>query len=267
MIVNSTYRQGTDRDGKPSDIQDAYFDNLPNVGVADCHSGFNNTFNSGGVVRDILLEKMNVSGDGASLEERINCANNTIDHFQKDERFKFRAGAVFALAQIGDKPVQIIQGGDSIVVWRLKLGEIGFTKNQYENYDIQAVANFARLMKKYNENEQKVWPEHREFLANIRERFANRKYPVLNGDPRIKDCWFTIKIPKKSLDSMLFFTDGLIAGLPGYKNTETLMKEIFGRSKEQGLDGLINWVRNIQKKTLRHSHCRQPEISIVSVTF
>ena len=249
MIVSSIYSQGT-----AEQIQDVCLTNPPVLGVVDCHDGINKT---GKVIRDIILGSYPLS---------LFKVNKEILNYQRNIKIGDRAGAVFALSQIVNEFINILQGGDSLAVWQLKSGEIGFTPDQYRSYDIAAIANFSKLKEKYGEN-KKIWEKHKKFLGKMRETAANVHYAVLNGDPRIKDCWFETKIPIKELDILIFFTDGLVTGLPEYVDRKILLEGLIKMSKNDGLEALVDWVRSHQKETLKDAHIRYPEISVVSVKF
>jgi serine/threonine protein phosphatase PrpC len=262
--VTSTY------DWKRKTPEDVCLTNLPIIGVLDCHAGINPF--SGQLVRDIILKE---SGKNClfakDLKRGIYDINFAIEDCQRDVEPYNRAGAVFALARIMDKSIRIIQGGDSLIFWRTKSGETGeisFTPDQYYQFDQDVKKNFFRLMKKYHNDETKVWPEHQGLLAETRRKHANIHYAVLNGDSAINRCWFEREIPIDSLDTLILLTDGVITGLvEEYEDFRVLVERIIKLLKTKGVGAVLDWTRDCQREKLRNSHAPYPEATIVAVRF
>jgi len=258
LKIEAIYDKGT-----AEELEDGLIINPPFFGVIDGTSepahfiGKGISFgklSSGEMVRKLILETFYQAKSNDSLEKVILQANNklkTLWHNLKIplNRSDLIAGAVFALAKIGPKKVEIIQGGDCLALWVTASGKIGITKNQAFWHVLEAQKIIAELMKKHKGNRKKMWQEFYKPLCQLRLRDINQKiktgFAILNSQLSLKKCWQKIEIPIKKLKFLLLFSDGLIP----LKKEEKLAKEVVKLYQKGGLNYILQKKRECEKAT------------------
>lgn len=94
----------------------------------------------------------------------------------------FLPGACFAICKVGPSSINVVQGGDTLAVWRYRDGTLSGTVNWNFKYEKFLTDEIARLMGKHGGNRQKMWEEFRPILIQERRQYCSKHgLCLLNG--------------------------------------------------------------------------------------
>ncbi|HHE76868.1 MAG TPA: hypothetical protein ENL27_02725 [Candidatus Parcubacteria bacterium] len=212
----------------------------------------------------IVLEELSSMGSLSRLWE----ANQIIRLLSKEDNPAYKPAVYFALGEITDDSIEIVQSGDCMVLWEMKGGKVGATPNQVFEYEKKLREIISRLMERYNGNPEKMWEAFVPILAKKRERNINTTFGALNGDPRCFRFFNRFSLPLESLKTVIFITDGMVdwkKTAPGEE--QSLAREIISLFHQGGLEAILDKRRKEEEKEKRHSHVANAEASGVAVTF
>ncbi len=171
----------------------------------------------GQVVCQIVSETIHRYGPGLPLTPLLAKANIFIRRFAKANgldllRSDLLPGATFALARITTAAIEIIQGGDCLIVWQYTDERIGTTINQAYRHELELRMRFAELLAKHQGNRLETWQEFIPVLSQLRRERVNQKwngYALLNGQPAVAKRWEHRFLDRKNVARILLLTDGL----------------------------------------------------------
>ncbi len=292
MKIETIYDPGTTKI-----LEDQIIFRLPFVGVVDGVSGVYHPSTgptlfegrSGGrMVADSILETFASVSLNLSLTKTLVKANLKIQEKQKPlnlyessygfygthkdtSRTDLLAGASFACAKIGEKTVEIIQGGDSFAVWKTYLGKVSATKNQVFAHDMELLNIVAKLMLKYGSDRNKMWQEYIPILAEAKRKHTNKPiekcgYAELNGQSSVYDYWKRIVITRSRLSLLLLFTDGLVH-YPDTGDEQALAKMVLEYYYQGGLDLILKQTRQLEEKEKEKTHIDHAEATGLAIEF
>lgn len=242
-------------------MEDGVVDSIPFVGVVDAYSAPHSKevppilfdgLTGGQLVRSIILDAFASAPANLPLEKVAIEANKEICRRQVIQMSVFLkepgrwAGASFALAKINETEnvVEILQGGDCYACW-WGLSGIGITQNIFYPYEKEIRTKKAELMAKHNKNREKMEVEFCPYLVQKRDKNANQKYAVLNGQPEVEKLWQKTKIPFAGLKFLFFFSDGLVP-FSWAENEPRLAKMVLANFNEGG--GFRNIINNFTRR-------------------
>ncbi len=210
-----------------------------------------------------------------TLEEILLSANTIIRKRLELERLSFDQpfipAAAFIAAKINEEigDVHIIQGGDSLAVWKTKNGKFGAIKNGMFNYEKELRQFVSDLMKEYDGDRQKMWEGFRPILMKYRRanfNIDNGAVCVINGHPQVERFWKTFDIPIDDLELMIFFTDGLVPC--EWMNDEIKMaKKVIDLFYKNGLKAVLVNTRVIEGLNKKTSHEDFAEATAIAINF
>jgi len=231
---------------------------------------------SGGqfVVSTISSAFVNAEKD-QELEEILLSANAIIRRRIELERLLFDPpfipAASFVAAKIDEENnnVHIVQGGDSLAVWKTKDGKFGATKNRMFNYERELRQFISDFMMKHNGNRQKMWEDFRPILIRYRRMNFNidkGAVCVINGHPQVERFWSKFDIPINDLELMIFFTDGLVP-LEWTSDEIKLAKKVISLFYKSGLKAVLAKTREIEGVNKKNSHEDFAEATALAINF
>ncbi len=228
---------------------------------------------SGGeMVKMILMQTFQLYGtQNVSLEDILLKANARIKKWLIKENLHGnkgdRPGCSFAAVSLKENgKMQIIQGGDCIVLWKEENGQTYITENQVFKHDTECLNIMNKILKKASNNKLEMWKQFVPIFRELRERDVNNPssslcYASLNGDERISEYWISIETYKAS--QFLLFSDGMVP----FEMTSPFKKEelisYILKNKKGGLLNILEKTREIEKKI----YTSDLEASAISVEF
>lgn len=228
---------------------------------------------SGEIVKNIYFRTIEKSHIKNSLLSIAREANKEISDFQKKAGFPMRsdglAGLVFAMIKINKDKIEILQGGDCIVVWKNKNDSIAFTPNTVLTASKYLKKSFSNLLSKHKGNRERTREEFTPILMKEKMQNINQKhkeaYPVMNGKLNLELCYHKI-FNTKDISEILLLADGLIP-FQWFEN-KTKMKKLINEVKQHGLNFQLKQTRKEQKtgKTTKDITAF-PESAAVFVSF
>lgn len=268
--------------GSSGKEEDNYCRNHPLYVVVD---GFSAPYNNerpsilfdgltgGAMVSKTVVETFSAPGaDSLSLEQLAIQANDKVRSIQEGQgipidRADLLAGAAFVFAKVGAKTVEIIQGADCLALWVYSSGHIGIiNKNSVYKQDEEAYRIIAELRKKYNEKE--MWVPFYPYLCELRLRYHNKIFPVLNGQPWFSDLWKTIEIPLYGLELLMLFSDGFV---PFEETSEerinNLAERVVSLYQKGGLRAVLEETRTTQLNKKEERHIAFDEATALAIVF
>ena len=178
-------------------------------------------------------------------------------------------GACFAVASIGPKTVEILQGADSFALWKLKDGTSGATPNQLYQADWVEDQIVAWLLKQHNGNRSKMWKTYSpNFFAPRVRKFANGPggYALLNGSPEVAKYWNSFSLPRRNLQTLLLFTDGLVPR-EQTASPELLVSWTLERYRKGGIQKIRKAAWELEEAHKTETYIDHPEYSMVAIEF
>ena len=223
----------------------------------------------GQMASETLLRVIAAAKEDDELEVLLKAANLKIQEAQDNTKVEYLAGAVFALAKVGEDEIKISQCGDCSILWVVNQ-EIGITENRVFLHDTEARRIIAELMEKHQGNREKMWREFSPVLAEMRRQHINRKtkggYGLLNGQPKSQGFWKRITLPRAKTELLLLFTDGLIH-YPESGNGQALAQKTLELFRKGGLRAILEETRKAEEKEKETSHLDHAEASAVAIEF
>ncbi len=202
-------------------------------------------------------------------------ANTRLRNFSKSvgidiDRADLLPGMAFAFAKIGDREVEIIQGGDSFVLWENTNGEIGLTANQNFFDDEEKVKILNDIIIKCNGDMNKAWPQYIPLSSRLRIERVNKnlekKSVVLNGQAEGESLWFKKSLKRKGLKTVILFTDGMIE-FSESRDPVQISKTILDVYHRLGIDGILFRIREIESKRTTATHIKNAEATVLLIEF
>lgn len=287
--TQAVQEKGSPRGKERSFKEDGFFAFPPFWGVIDGYSAPYNTdvppiyfgsFSGGEMVKNLIIETFREISHYFPLSAVITSAIAKIrgqQIAQKGilERADCLAGASFAFAKENPEGnIHIIQGGDSFCCWKYKTGETGCMPNQAFEAVMGNLKSISEILQRNGNNKKEMWKEFlpelkKQRIRDINNRLVLTGYASLNGQFSAQRAWAETTIPRKELDYLLFFTDGLFPGIEGYKLTQDakyLAKLITSKFEEGGIEGLVAKARK-RKELEEFTHEGSSEITIMQVPF
>ena len=234
-----------------------------------------NSMTGGEMVRKVILETFYLAEPKLPLRELILQANRKIGKIQTErgisiDRSDLLAAASFVFAKIGEKNIEIIQGGDCFGVWLTNSGEIGITKTSYQKISLELMTIINDLSKKHNGDRKEMLVEFAPLLAKFRRRYINTKtydcVALLNGQPWVEQCWQRLEVPLENLDLLLLFSDGFMLTNEIISNEEIAKKAIKAYT-EKGFTGTLRDNRLIEKSKETQLHITHQEATAIAIKF
>jgi hypothetical protein len=264
--------------GSAQRIEDGIVVQPPFFGIIDCTSPPYWQFerrSDGEVIRKIIMITFFEMLPEFPLEDAILKINQRIDQFYIKNRVSsrpdLRGAAAFVFVKVEEEETEIIQGADCIAIWQLSSGKIDCTENQAYSHELEAhYTIIPRLLKKHCENKKAMWKEFTPILKKLRCRDYNSKrktgFAMLNGDPRVKECWQRISLKTERVKNLLLFSDGALPFVPPSEQ-KRLARRVISMYKRKGLGKILEMTRKLQKKRREQSHIDFPEASLLALSF
>lgn len=227
---------------------------------------------TGGQIAAIKLRNAVMRTHPVSLDTILRVASQDLEYICKRyfiEDIGMMPGATFALAEIGENSIALVQGGDCFILWMTKDGEVGATPNKVLAHEVECRAHIARLMEKHGGDRREAMEEFRPILTNLRRAHANNPndpagYCVFNGQPEMNQMLWRKTIAPVSI--LILSTDGLFAfGETGDENK--MAQNAIKVFREEGLRAMLARTRKIEKEGEARSHISQAEATVVAITF
>lgn len=199
-------------------------------------------------------------------------------------------GATFAMAQIGQEKLEIVQAGDCFALWVLRDGQMGITKNQVRLYDFELNNVILEIERKIareqfgialedatKEQTDKIrsemwvqfYPINRETRAqDINNPLSRRCFGLLNGQEALEKVWFYKAIPRSGVESLLLFSDGMVPWevMKG-KTDDEVAQTVYADYKKGGLPYLLAVARGIEKRIAAVSYTDAAEATAIAIEF
>jgi len=253
----------------------------PFFGVADGVSGLYlpsegprlfDGLSGGAMAAETLFNTIRFASSSLSLSKVIAFANRNINKKQKEIDLAYLAGAVFSIAKIKNKRIEILQCGNCFALWETISGVVGITENQTFRHDSKALRIIAKLMKKHHGNRNAMWREFFPILAKMKRHDINRPggYGILNGEISAPNFFTNFFLHRKEIKILLLFSNGLINYLdsqPGEKSWLLARKILADYKKNGGLNAILEKRRKEEEKEKKFSHIDHAEASAVAITF
>jgi len=185
------------------------------------------------------------------------------------EETELLPSTTFVVSEITSHKVRIIQGGDSLAIWHMRDGTLGGTLNKMYAYENELLSIIATLMKKHEENRQKMWEEFRPILIKKRQANVNTKqggFALFNGQLCFERFCQKFILPKEEITLLILFSDGLVP----FEKTKTesgLADYVVNLYREGGLQGVLKEGRKIAKEKRSSSHEDYPEATAIAIEF
>lgn len=203
------------------------------------------------------------------------------------------SGATFAFAKVGERHVEIVQGGDCFALWKLHDGTVGITKNQVRLHDTAMNAEILRTQREVAKElfgvsleeatqEQRgkirgeMWNRFYFTLKEARNQDANnpaspRRYTLLNGQLLQKSeepIWFSTQLPRDQVQLLLLFSDGLIPWqVMGGMSDEQIARKVLTDYERGGLKYLLEVARGIEKCLAAVNYTDAAEATAIALQF
>lgn len=282
--------------GTSEDIEDGFVANPPFFavfdGVSTPYSKSNpkkyygeNKLSSGTLVTQEARRSLQaLINPQTTLSEALLKANSQIAALQKSIGRSLSdtanlAGATFAAAKIGEKTVEILQAGDSYAVLITKNGKVIITPNQLLGHDGWGDTLFRKIQMRHlkknggNLKEARIsaWNEYyplwlKQRTVDINNPKARSRFGLLNGQPQLQKCWFSLTVPSAELQLIILFTDGLI-DYRDFKNEEELKAYLLEKYKKVGLKGLLSEKRRKEEKNKKRNYIDHTEATAIAITL
>jgi hypothetical protein len=273
--INTLFSPGTARY-----LEDGSIVKLPFVGVFDAHSAaYNdehppilfNKLTGGQAVARAIFNAFNSSGSDVPLREVVLRANHAIAMIQEQKGISINltselAGATFVFAKIGEREVEVIQGGDCFALWLTSSGNLGITPSQNYRWEKILRDKIAKLMRQCRGDRKRMWKRFYPFLCGQRQKHNNKDFAILNGQPGVEGKWNEFKIPVSELQLLICFTDGLVP-FSLTKRSENLAQIVIEQYGLGGLQEMLNWTRMAERDLAAESHEDFGEATALAVSF
>jgi hypothetical protein len=184
--------------------------------------------------------------------------------------------ASFCVSQINEKEIRILQGGDSLMVYRTKDGRYRGIENQRFAIENFLVETIKKLMEKHADpkidldtiRNEKMWPEFLPILVETRRKYVNRPggYAMINGQRKFQALVKEVSLEREKIDSIIFFTDGLVP-LEWTGNSEMLASCVFSAYEEGGLRKILDITDRRAEKDAKDRHITLPEATAIALRF
>lgn len=172
--------------------------------------------------------------------------------------------AAFAIARIGSaNSVELMQGGDSLAVWRNRDGTVGATPNPMFNYESELNTNSRRLLES-GKSVRKMWQKHLPFYARKRRKALEQGCSVISGLLNAKQHWRRFMFPNEKLSLLILFTDGLVT-LEETRKPRALAKRILSSYDQGGLGNVLKETRAALKEVKTYE--KRPEATAIAIQF
>lgn len=179
----------------------------------------------------------------------------------------FLPGACFAICKVGPACVNVVQGGDTLAVWRDKDGTLGGTTNWNFKYEKFLTDEIARLMEKHGGDRQKMWEEFRPILIQERRQYCSKHgLCLLNGRHDFLDRRKSFDLSVELLRDMILFTDGL-APFEETVSVDRLAKYVFRLYDQGGLRGVLAETHLLARKEAGKTHETLQEVAAIALAF
>lgn len=177
-------------------------------------------------------------------------------------------GACVAAIRINEKTIEVIQCGDSLVLWEMRDGSFQATKNLVYPWELLTLGWQETLKKEYSlslrgqDEKEWVWERLLEKWCPVSRTAINRPngYAVINGQNEALDMVNHFKLIREDVRRIMICTDGAFA-VANSAHEAVLAQTMFGGVDKGGLQELL-------KAVLADSSPRfgiQPEAMIVYV--
>lgn len=207
------------------------------------------------------------------LKISLDYANNLIRRVSQKkglsiEKSELLPSATFCIAGVDNQKINIVQGGDTLAVWKTRDGKIGGIPNLIFEYEQRQTSMIAKLMEKHKGNRQKMWEEFRPYLIEDRRKNINafKGFSIINGQPWFKDHLQEFTLPRESIAKLIIFSDGLVP----FEKTAHLMemaKFVLGLYEIRGLSHILEITRGIADENKESSHEDYPEATAIAIEF
>ena len=176
--------------------------------------------------------------------------------------------ACFAVIKINRLAVDIIQGGDCLVVWEYKDGRADALAHQ--NYECERflVNTIRTLMEKYDGNRLKMQKELYPILKKKRRKTYNKPGGIcmFNGQNVFSKFWQAKTLIKSGLKTIIIFSDGFVP-LSWTENSKMLAKKVIEHHEQGGLKNVLLKTRKLAKEEKNQTHEYYPEATAIAVNF
>jgi len=199
------------------------------------------------------------------------------------------AGATFAIAKVGEKWIDILQGGDCFALWRKSNGAVGITRNQVRLHDEDMNSEIKRLLQQVAQEQGvelknatpgqrgvirgEMWNRFCVSLREARRQDVNtpnnpRGYALLNGQRKAKNLWFSASLRRDDIQELLLFSDGMVpwAAMVGMTDHE-VAKKVMADFLEGGLPHLLHVARGIERHEASVNYTDSAEATAISIEF
>jgi len=224
-VADSIYSQGT-----AENVEDGLIINPPFYGVIDATSAPHSSEmkeilfwgeSGGAMVRRIIQATFHNAASTMPLGEAVLRANQRIREIQEAQGIPIvdagrLAGASFVFLKMEGKTIQVIQGGDCLLVYRYHPAGTTFTPNYAYGHVAKNLQIIKEIMEKNGGDRKAMWVEFAPMLAKFRQQDINNPtsktgYAMLNGQPTLQQLWKSFIIPgDKNLQTIIAFSDGFV---------------------------------------------------------
>lgn len=175
-------------------------------------------------------------------------------------------GTCFAVAEIRKKRTTVITGGDCMMLWQMRDGTFGGTKNRVLLQDQEQSEDYTKWKSQYPDDLDARWEKHFPFMVESYRSWRNRKigYSFLNGQQEFMDYWDAYRLPTSQLRLLIAVTDGMVK----FTDTDTpniLASHVIRLFEKDGYQGILKVTRqNPGESSVWKDY---PEAAAIAVRF
>ena len=199
-------------------------------------------------------------------------------------------GVTFAIAEIGNNYVDVVQAGDCFALWELENGLFGITRNQVRNHDTAMNSEIERIQwevarelfgvaledaseEQHGKIRGEMWNRFCLALKEARRQDANnpespRCYGLLNGDSRLAEVMFKKTFLRSELRIILLFSDGMVPWeVMKDKSDVEVAEQVYADYKKGGLPYMLQVARGIERRVANVNYVDSAEATAIALDF